>query len=110
MGWPGPMTHRQFRVWRAWLEMDMDRPGKAEWYIMQATAEGIRPHLKKGAKVGAGDYKMKFTTAGRKKKAPAPAQSLNENKAIWLNYFAGAPGVKYVPGPAEAQAPAAGGG
>lgn len=100
MGWPGPMTHRQFLAWRAWLAMEWDRPSRSDHYLMQIASETIRPHLKKGAKVRPGDYKLSFTGTGAKKKE-RPAQTLEENKAVWLQATAGMKGVKYVPGPAE---------
>lgn len=33
------MTHRQFLGWMAWLEIDDERPGKTEMYLMQIARE-----------------------------------------------------------------------
>jgi hypothetical protein len=46
MGWPGPTTARQFRAWLAWLDMDLERPGKAELYAMQTALEVRRGLVK----------------------------------------------------------------
>ena len=35
MGWPGPMTDRQFRAWQLWLAFDLNRPSKLETYLMR---------------------------------------------------------------------------
>lgn len=97
MGWPGPMTHRQFRAWRAWLDMQWDRPSRTDHYIMQATAESIRPHVKKGTKVKTSDYRLSFSPDGKRK--ATPVQSPEENRAAWLGIAAGLKGAKYTPGP-----------
>ena len=34
LGWPGPLTHRQFRAWQAWLELEQSRPSRADFYLM----------------------------------------------------------------------------
>ena len=39
MGWPGPMTHRQFRAWQAWLARQWDEPDRTDHYLMQVAAE-----------------------------------------------------------------------
>lgn len=39
MGWRGPMTHRQFEAWHAWLELEQNRPSRADWYAMQTALE-----------------------------------------------------------------------
>lgn len=48
MGWPGPMTARQFRAWRAWLEMQWNLPDRGDFYAMQiAAAHGVKdPYIK----------------------------------------------------------------
>ena len=37
MGWPGPMTHRQYLGWREWLRADARAPDRGDWYTMQLT-------------------------------------------------------------------------
>lgn len=34
MGWPGPMTHRQFLVWTAWLKEQWNSPNRTDHYLM----------------------------------------------------------------------------
>jgi hypothetical protein len=36
MGWPGPMTHRQFDAWQWWLREG--EPSRVEWHLMQLAA------------------------------------------------------------------------
>lgn len=38
MGWPGPMTDRQFQAWQAWLKADWNRPSRADHYAMQVAS------------------------------------------------------------------------
>lgn len=35
MGWPGPMTERQFVTWIEWLNQDLNRPSRADWYALK---------------------------------------------------------------------------
>lgn len=37
MGWSGPMTWKQYTTWLAWLELDMERPSRNDWYIHRLT-------------------------------------------------------------------------
>lgn len=39
MGWPGPMTHRQFLSWQIWLRLQWERPSRADWYSIQVAGE-----------------------------------------------------------------------
>lgn len=70
MGWPGPLTHRQFEAWQAWLDLDMDRPSRTDWYLMQLAAMlagGIGTvQLKKGRSVDPGKLKLSFGGAAPK--------------------------------------------
>jgi hypothetical protein len=65
MGWPGPMTHRQFEAWQSWLDEDMNRPSKDNYYQMQTT-DAVQHVIKSGG----GDLnklKISFKTPGKKK-------------------------------------------
>ena len=44
MGWAGPMTHRQFEAWQAWLGEEWGRPSRNDFYLMQvaAVAAGVK--------------------------------------------------------------------
>lgn len=63
MGWPGPMTHRQFLVWQAWLDKEWNVPSRSDWYAMQTAREVLCSGQDKEyrAKVSAGDFRMPFT-------------------------------------------------
>jgi hypothetical protein len=39
MGWDPYVTHLQKLAWIEWLRIDMDRPGKVEWYQMMVGCE-----------------------------------------------------------------------
>lgn len=47
MGWPGPMTHRQFLAWQAWQRLDIEQPQRAEivytMQVAQAAAGYVKP-------------------------------------------------------------------
>ena len=34
LGWPGPLTHRQFRTWQAWLQAEWNAPSRTDHYLM----------------------------------------------------------------------------
>lgn len=34
MGWPGPLTHRQYETWQAWLEQQWNEPSRTDHYLM----------------------------------------------------------------------------
>src|SRR5688572_2762646 len=62
MGWPGPMTATQYWAWQDWLEDDMDRPSRADWYVMKLV-ETLRCHaLKDWDSYDVDSQRMKFTT------------------------------------------------
>lgn len=42
MGWPGPMTHRQFEAWQWWLREEWNHPSRSDHYLMQIVAELLR--------------------------------------------------------------------
>lgn len=37
LGWPGPMTFRQFLAWNEHLAADMNQPSRADYYAMHQT-------------------------------------------------------------------------
>lgn len=43
MGWPGPVTDRQFQAWGEWLHEENNRPGRVEQLLtlLLKTAHGI---------------------------------------------------------------------
>lgn len=90
------MTHRQYLAWREWLAEQWNRPSRTDHYLMQVAAETIRPHLKKGAKTTLADFRLSFGDGVR---GTAMPQSVDENRAIWLEAASGLPGVTFTPGP-----------
>lgn len=38
MGWPGPMTQRQYGTWQAWLEMQWNKPSRADHYTLKVAS------------------------------------------------------------------------
>lgn len=66
MGWPGPMTNRQFEAWQAWLTIDLERPSKDNLYQMQTARQIILPHLAKDATPPPlSDYRLTFVAKER---------------------------------------------
>lgn len=39
MGWPGPMTHRQFEAWHEWLKRQWNIPSRTDYQIMALASE-----------------------------------------------------------------------
>lgn len=60
MGWPGPMTDRQFRAWHAWLDEDLNQPGKVEAYLMRVAAEVRASVAKDPSSIKLDDFKVRF--------------------------------------------------
>jgi hypothetical protein len=58
MGWPGPLTWRQFTAWRAWSAEEWNRPDRHDHYLMQAAAAFGGGQIDK--------YRLKFRSAGDK--------------------------------------------
>jgi hypothetical protein len=40
------VTHRQYAAWLRWLESEMDRPDRSDYYAMSIAAEVRRTHAK----------------------------------------------------------------
>lgn len=58
MGWPGPITHRQFVVWEAWLKEEWDKPNRGDNYLMLVAAWVRR--LSENCEVDVDRMKLKF--------------------------------------------------
>lgn len=54
------MTHREFLVRMAWIENDMERPSREDWYLMQIAAEILRDRVKDPSKVKLEDMRLRF--------------------------------------------------
>jgi hypothetical protein len=66
LGWRGPMTHRQFVTWRAWLEMQWNRPTKDDWYSMQIACEVSRITAKNKKKPRPKHFQLEFSDPNAK--------------------------------------------
>ena len=60
LGWPGPMTHRQFLLWMAWLKKEWNKPSRDNWYSMQAAAEARKGWVAKPNDVQVSDFIIPF--------------------------------------------------
>lgn len=75
MGWPGPMTDRQFHAWCAWENIDRNRPGKIEAYLMNIAAEVRRSYAANPNEVNVDDMRVEFTE-------PPPLMTVEEATAL----------------------------
>lgn len=74
-------TEEQLHVWLAWFNMDMNRPSRLEWYLMQLTAEVRSSNSRKAVEVAS--CKIKFTSEAER--APwNPEKAMVASKAAWL--------------------------
>lgn len=60
MGWPGPLTHRQFEAWWAWRFLDVNMPDRADFYQMQTACEVRRVLQKDPAAVRLDHFLLNF--------------------------------------------------
>lgn len=89
MGWSGPMTHRQFLVWRGFLRDEWNRPTRDNYYQMMIANTSLLPHVKKGSKLGFEDFRIRF---GKEEDKPKVSKEVNNEmaKARWLGWVGGA--------------------
>lgn len=84
----GGMTEGEMRVHLAWLEMQWDRPSRADWYVMQNTAEVRRTISKRPNAVRADQFKITFRTPDARESKAAlrrtPQERMMESKRAWL--------------------------
>jgi hypothetical protein len=80
LGWSGPLTHRQFTVWTAWLRWEWNRPSRADHYAMQIAKVSLKDNSP-----GFSSYKIPFEAV-----KPEPAQRMSREdeiaitKATWF--------------------------
>lgn len=108
MGWPGPMTHRQFLVWQVWLRMEWDRPSRSDAYAMQTAAEVRRVLHSKPRTVQLKDFMLKLEK-GQAAATGQPPSGLSKRelvttfaKAKWGQILT-MPGAVFTPAPAIPQ-------
>jgi hypothetical protein len=60
MGWPGPVTHRQYMLWHRWFGLQWNRPSRDNWYLMAIAAEVRRVLSKQPRSIKEKHFKLKF--------------------------------------------------
>jgi hypothetical protein len=85
MGWPGPMTARQYEAWEAWLELQWEIPSKLDYYLAQIACEASRATAKKPSSPKLNKYLIKFRVKKRKSGTGlTKEQTLAIAKARWI--------------------------
>ena len=84
------ITYREFRTRVAWLEMDLNRPGKQEGYLMQIAREVRSVLAKNPASIRLDHFKNPMTfSLRRKQQRMTPEETMRRSKAAWLGMFRG---------------------
>lgn len=66
------MTHRQFLAWEYWTSDDMNRPSRADHYVMALTATLKQVNCTtRGRKFDVNDERLKFRTGPARRTQPA---------------------------------------
>lgn len=84
MGWPGPMTHRQYLAWDAWLDWQWDRPGLTEHYLMQAAWVAAQANAKNPRRLKMEQFRLRFGAEKARRPAAGREQAAAWSKAKWL--------------------------
>jgi len=53
------MTQREFEARMAWIEEEIDRPSREDWYLMQIAAEVCRTRVRNPQDVKLSDMKLR---------------------------------------------------
>lgn len=84
MGWPAPMTEKQYRVWGAWLEGEQDRPSRADYYQM-ATRFELQLMNRRESVEFPRDQQLRFRTqAQRQESEMTVEEQIAADKAMWV--------------------------
>ena len=90
MGWPGPMTHRQYVAWQGWLKTQWNEPSRQDWYAMRIASAVLNAG---GVAAEPKDMKLRFEAP---KQAPAMTEEERvkertmESKSIWKAWLSSA--------------------
>lgn len=90
MGWPGPMTHRQFMAYYAWDRMQMNTPGKIEYYLMLIAYYVAAGNSKNPKSLSLDKMKIRFGDTETGQEAPNP-EKVRYQKAMALARLGSAP-------------------
>lgn len=99
MGYPGPMTHRQFMVLSAWLRLDLDRPGKAEYYAMQTAMEVRRVLSRQPSSITLDAFQLTFKERAPEEQSLHKQQVATLARAQWMARMTKPVVRKQTPGP-----------
>lgn len=86
-------THREYRTWSRWLELEWDKPSRSDWFLMQIAAEIRRVLSKKPKLIQLKHFFLKFTT-GKSDKPIEPEMTKEEATRIAKNKWFGLVGYK----------------
>lgn len=82
MGWPGPMTHRQFKLWRVWLSAEWNRPSRSDHYVMRAAFETRLGNAgKKARDVKMEHMELRFIPKKQAQELEEPVQEMSDQEA-----------------------------
>lgn len=84
LGWPGPMTHRQFLAWQAWLDEQWDRPDRTDQYLMQIACEVARANAKHPDRLRLEHFRLRFGAARPAGRKLTPEEAAAASKARWM--------------------------
>jgi hypothetical protein len=93
------MTHRQFLAWRAWLQLELNRPSRSDQYIMQLTAEVRRILHKHPNRVKLKDFLLKWESPEERRRRLAsitPEYAEAMAMARWMGVLGGGEGIRVV--------------
>ena len=85
LGWPGPMTHRQFLLWDLWQREQLNQPSRSDHYLMQIALYILRSNSRRAGKLKLEDVRLAF---GKPGKGKASRLTPEESKARWLGHVA----------------------
>lgn len=106
LGWPGPITHRQYEMWQLWLDQQWNKPSRTDHYLMQIAMEVRRPNVKGSKNLKMKDFVIKFTSQdGRVGSKLSKEQATAFSKAKWLSAFGGKTKIREVKVPAPVSSP-----
>jgi hypothetical protein len=85
LGWPGPMTHRQYLAWQAWLDEEWERPNRTDQYLMQVALEVVRGRMKNPRKAELQNFRLTFKGKKTLKRPKLTKEQVTiYSKARWL--------------------------
>lgn len=81
MGWTGPMTYRQYLVWKAWLKEEWNNPSRSDYYAMSTALRIVQKFNKEASSVKLDDLKIPF---GFKTVSLEPTEEVKPRDESWM--------------------------